>query len=353
MTTNTLDTLAVATGLLGEPLEPVGHPLPTSARNRVVRARRPDGSTVVVKRYLDSTHDGRWRELCALKALHWADAAVPAVIAANDDLVVMEDLGDRPHLAAAMLSHDPADAARGLLEWARALGHLHAAGFAAAATFEGEFRSRTGRPSDYMTDELADAAATWPQLGRRLEVSVEAPFEVLAQVPGRFRTRLETISPGDVCPDNNLRCDSGVTLIDLEFAGVRHAAWDLSYLTVPWPSCWCAWAMPEDAADAAVSAWADAVGVERDADLEHDLALAADAWHWLSANWLLDRLIGDQYAQRPDRPSPRAQDRIARSLDRVAHSELLPEIAGAATTLLAGLAARYDVEPLPVMPAFR
>ena len=186
MTANTLDTLAVATGLLGEPLEPVGQPLPTSARNRVVRARRPDGSTLVVKHYLDSTHDGRWRVLCALKALHGADAAVPVVIAANDDLVVMEDLGDRPHLAAAMLADDP-----------------------------------------------------------------------------------------------------------------------------------------------------------------------ADAWHWLSANWLLDRLIGDQYGQRPDRPSPRAQDRIARSLDRVAHSEILPEIAGAATTLLAGLAARSDVEPLPVMPAFR
>lgn len=110
MTANTLDTLAVATGLLGEPLEPVGQPLPASARNRVVRARRPDGSTLVVKHYLDSTHDGRWRELCALKALHGADAAVPAVIAANDHLVVMEDLGDRPHLAAAMLADDPADA---------------------------------------------------------------------------------------------------------------------------------------------------------------------------------------------------------------------------------------------------
>lgn len=350
MTSSTLD-LAVA--LLREPLEQVGPPLPTSARNKVLRVRRADGSTLVVKHYLDNTHDGRWRELCALKALHGADAAVPQVVAADDDLVVMDDLGDRSHLAAAMLADDPADAARGLTDWARALGHLHAAGRGAAPTFEGEFRSRTGRSSDYMAEQLAEAAAGWPVLAERLEVTIEAPFETLATVPRSFRTSLDTISPGDVCPDNNLRGAHGVTLIDLEFAGVRHAAWDLAYLTVPWPTCWCAWAMPDDAADAAVSAWADAIGVARDADLEHDLGLAADAWHWLSANWLLERFLDGQYGQRPDRPAPRAQDRVARSLDRVAHSQLLPEIADAATTLLAALAARHDVAPLPLMPAFR
>lgn len=100
-------------------------------------------------------------------------------------------------------------------------------------------------------------------------------------------------------------------------------------------------------------AWAGAVGLQRGPDLEHDLALAVDTWHWLSANWLLDRLLGGQYGQRPDRPSPRAHDRIARSLDAVAHSAVFPELASAADELLAGVVSRYDVEALPPMPAFR
>lgn len=347
------DTIELASALLGEPLAAVGRPLPTSDRNRVVRAAREDGSTVIVKRYLTSDNDGRWRELAALRTLQGSAADVPEVVACDDQMAVMQDLGDHPHLASVLLDDNPSATQDGLKEWARALGRVHAAGLSRVAAFEAEFLSHTGRSSDYMQELLDDAAASWPQLARRLEVEIDTPFELLAQAPRRLRTRLDTISPGDTCPDNNLSRDGVFTLIDLEFASARHAIWDVAFLVVPWPSCWCAWTMPHRAVVDAVSAWGDAVGLHPGPDLEHDLALAVDTWHWLSANWLLDRLLGGQDGQRPDRPSPRAQDRIARSLDAVASSSVFPELAAAADKLLAGLVARYDVEALPSMPAFR
>ncbi len=68
------ETLTLAGRLLQETLEPVGDPLPTSARNRVVRARRTGGSTVIVKHYLADEDEGHWRELSALKAFAGYDA---------------------------------------------------------------------------------------------------------------------------------------------------------------------------------------------------------------------------------------------------------------------------------------
>ena len=61
------------------------------------------------------------------------------------------------------------------------------------------------------------------------------------------------LSPCDACPDNNVRSDSGeLSLVDFEGAAFRHVAWDVAYLTVPWPSCWCCWRIPRHLTSAAV-----------------------------------------------------------------------------------------------------
>lgn len=345
-------TLAAAAALLGDAVEQVGAPLPTSARNRVVRLRTSAGRTVIAKHYLDDSTDGRWRELAALRTLGDTDSA-PHLLAASDDVAILEDLGEHPHLASWLLADDADLGAEKLHAWARALGTFHRDGLAAADAFEHEFRSHTGSSSDYMTEQLEESAHEWAQLAGRLGVELHGDFEELAQVPRRFRTPLLTVSPGDACPDNNVDVSDTVRLIDLEFASVRHAAWDVAYLVVPWPTCWCAWTLPDPTVGDALTAWCTGAGVPESADLVHDLELAAHAWHWLSAGWLLTGLLAQTYGARPDRPSPRAQDRIARSLEVLAASEVFPDLTDDATELLLGLRRIYDVEPLPPMPAFR
>src|SRR3546814_2832674 len=63
------------------------------------------------------------------------------------------------------------------------------------------------------------------------------------------------VTPGDTCPDNNLLLDGVAHLMDFEFAEVRHPAWDAAYLTVPWPTCWCAWQVPQRRAEAALTTY--------------------------------------------------------------------------------------------------
>ena len=48
--------------------------------------------------------------------------------------------------------------------------------------------------------------------------------------------------------------------------------WDLAYLKVPWPSCWCAWRIPGDVAALVLSAYRARTGW---AVADVDIALAA------------------------------------------------------------------------------
>src|SRR5439155_252120 len=47
----------------------------------------------------------------------------------------------------------------------------------------------------------------------------------------------------------------GLVPIDFEGAEWRHVAWDVAYLTVPWPSCWCSWRIPRSVAEQATHAY--------------------------------------------------------------------------------------------------
>ena len=55
---------------------------------------------------------------------------------------------------------------------------------------------------------------------------------------------LLAFTPGDTCPDNDVQVADGLVLIDFEDAQWRHVVWDVAYLTVPFPSCWCSWRLP-------------------------------------------------------------------------------------------------------------
>jgi Ser/Thr protein kinase RdoA (MazF antagonist) len=355
-TVTTLEAAAKALGVRS--LDAIGSPLPTSSRNEVLHARTPDGGTVIVKRYLVPEPVAAGREPSALSALRTAGSeCVPGLLAEGPDLLVLSDLGAHGNVADALLGNEPDDAAEALRAWGRGLGRFHVDGRAAKAEFEHQMTRRTGQCTDYMTTELTEAVTEWERLATTLGVAVPSgAFSALGEVTTRFKTTLEVLSAGDMCPDNNLVIDGRVVMIDLECATIRHLAWDVAYLRVPWPSCWCAWTLPTVVADAATAAWRDQVSPALDGiqptDLEDDLGLATDAWRWLSACWLMQALERPARPTLTDRPSPRHQDRIVHSLRAVSSSPHLPDLRELATHLADAVATRYDATPLGFPPAF-
>ncbi len=358
MDDTTATTVERAATALGTALQLVGVPLPTSARNQVVRAVAADGRSVIVKRYLEPEPFASGREPSALSALGTVGAGcVPRMVAETPDLIVLEDLGEHDNVADALIDGPVHTASEAVRAWATGLGAFHAAGRAAAGTFRSEMVRRTGACSDYTDAEFSEAAQGWPGLAANLGVeTARSDFEELARLPGLMRTDLEVLSAGDMCPDNNLLIEGRVVMIDLEFATLRHLAWDVAYLQVPWPSCWCAWTLPETVVHDALVAWrTHAAPILTDvdpADLEHDLRLAADGWRWLSSYWLLQQLSAPPRPHREDRPSPRHQDRVVHSLLAAADSPLLPELGRTARDVAAAVTERFDATALAYPAAF-
>jgi hypothetical protein len=160
-----------------------------------------------------------------------------------------------------------------------------------------------------------------------------------------------------MCPDNNLVGGSGVRLLDFEFAVWRHVAWDAAYLTVPWPTCWCAWSLDATVARAALDRWRAGVAVAwPDASgpgLDHDLALAQEGWAWLAGSWSVAALVdGTGNPPNPAKPSPRMADRSLRLLRVAARGEALPELVPLAWALAEPLVDRYGAQDVALAPAF-
>jgi aminoglycoside/choline kinase family phosphotransferase len=172
------------------------------------------------------------------------------------------------------------------------------------------------------------------------------------------------LSPSDTCPDNNVRTSTGTRLIDFEAATVAHPAWDLAYLTVPWPTCWCAWRLPEATADRALQAWWDRVTASLPpaaprpdrAAFDQEVRLAAAVWCLVTAGWFLPRAQTDGRAGGDGTPpSPQLRDVVQHRLGLVATGELpeLTESRELAGRLSAALEREWRRQPLLLAPAFR
>ena len=359
------ETLRVAGDLLGTRLRPLRAPFPGSRRTLVVRAADPSGRSVVVKRYVShGVLDAYAREASALSALAGIDGSpAPRVLAESGHprLVVLEDLGDAPHLAEHLLGVDPEMATRSLVEWADAVARLHVAGRGLRDAFAAGVRGRDPFVDDvdYLPGQLAAAAETWERLGAALDLPVPVGLlDTVSTLPSRFRLDAHSLSAADMCPDNNLVGPDRLRLLDFEFAVWRHIAWDAAYLYVPWPTCWCAWSLDPSAAKSALERWRSVVAAAwpdvSGPDLDHDLALAREGWAWLAGSWCVAGLVDDTTnPPNPAKPSPRMPDRSLRFLRTAAEGIALPELAPLARVLAERIVERYAAREVPLAPAFR
>ncbi|WP_375487723.1 hypothetical protein [uncultured Jatrophihabitans sp.] len=344
-------------------LEPVER-LRGGERCRVdrIRVRTSDADhTAVVKRFLDAG-EGWVRETAALRVL--PPGLAPQLLAADaaTGVVVMSDLGDGPTVADALLGADPDAAADALCGWAEAVARLHAAARPLRDRFVAELAARQGElhvSRSRVTGELGDAATALPELCARLGVSV--PTGAMDELRG-LATRLggdgaSSLSPVDTCPDDAVRRGARYLLVDYEGAQWRHVTWDVAYLRVPWPTCWCSWAIPDDAADRAVEAYRrtarDGLPEVGDAAFERDLEAATVGWALTSVTWFVDRALQDDVAHHPDRTAPTRRATVLHRLGLAARSPELPALAELSASLRTELRHRWGDVELALAPAFR
>ncbi|HEY5848737.1 MAG TPA: phosphotransferase [Microlunatus sp.] len=363
--------MVAASALSGTSLTVVGEPFSGGNRSVVVRARRSDTQeTVVVKGYDAGRAGEAWaREAAALTALAGLPTGTPALVAAtaSPPVVVMEDLGPGDSVATALLAADPLAAEHAVVDWAEALADLHAATWNNVARFEAALSDLGGLTPpnprampDVLTDGVDRLRRAAEPLG--IEVSEQVTDEIVA-IAARLDDEVQVLSPFDACPDNNIRTATGLRLIDFEGATVAHPAWDVAYLRVPWPSCWCAWRMPDAVAERAQQAWQDRLhtgvahrGVEPDrAAVDAAIQLASLVWCLVTVGWFLPGALADRRAGGGDLSSPPLPAVVQHRLGLVADSDVAD--LGASRDLARQLAAALPFErqshQLPIAPAFR
>jgi hypothetical protein len=281
---------------------------------------------------------------------------------ATPPLVVMTDLGDGGTVADALLGTDARAAGDAVIDWAHTIGMLHRVTQGAREVFRAALGRRSGeallgesRMSIIADESAMRIEALCTQLGVLVASGAlgelrELPRRLSGDGPG-------ALSPHDACPDNNIRTENGLVLIDFEDAQWRHVAWDVAYLTVPWPSCWCSWRMPGDVAERALERYRTTVETElpyvRTPQFRHDVAAAAVGWSFISASWFLPNALGDDPPpENPAQPTPTRRAMILHRLGAARRNEDLPALAELAGRLRAALVERWGEVPLAYAPAF-
>lgn len=298
------------------------------------------------------------RERAALAALAGA-AGTPRLLAESGEppLVVMTRLPGTESLADVLLGTDPRRAREGLVLWAEAVAELHSASTPGVrASFAEALGERDpALAATTLADDFATAAGMYGDVLAELGLPPHhAALDELRMLPGSFGTTgARVLSPADTCPDNNLLGPDGMRLLDFEHAELRDRAWDVAYLRAPWPSCWCAWRIPDDAATAAVERYRDVAGgsAGRSGFLA-DLDLATLGWQAMTPAWFLPGALATDDGD-VDRGRPTRRSFVLHRLAAVASSPLRPELAELAGSLHAVLVDRWGEVALELAPAFR
>jgi hypothetical protein len=340
--------------------------LGSSERSAVwrVRAQWPDTpeTRVIVKCFADA---GEWwmREAAALATMpDDAHAARQIAESAHPPIVVMTDAGAGPSVADALLGSDAQEASDAVAQWAGAVATLHRSTLESRERFRAALGQRSGEvllSESRMSATVDEAAHRLEEHCTNLDVSVPPhALRELRDVPRQLNGEAAAaLSPDDACPEDNVRQGERLILVDFEGAQWRHVAWDVAYLSVPWPTCWCSWRMPSDVGERALERYRatieEALPYVREPQFRHDIAAAGVAWQLISTSWFLaDALTDDPPAEDPTRPTPTRRAMILHRLDGARRSTDLPAVAELAERLRAHLVTRWGEVPLAFAPAF-
>ena len=349
----------------------------SGARNDVRRVS--DGErTYVMKAYTDPTGNPVAREAAGLLVAGQQLAPRLLGVATDPQVLLMEDLGDGRALSdllgiAPGSSASSGDATDALVGWADTLARLHRHSADRREEFV-EILARHGGcgsgfedriepydAEDQLVAAVEDLQTLTAELG--LPTSQVAAEQVRSLVEPLTHRDDSVLSPGDICPDNNRLLPgpeggggAGVVLLDFEFAGFRHPAWDLAYLHVPWPTCWCSWQLPAETAERGRRAYAERLGpggwIDDDAAADL-LGRAVLAWCLASSAWFLrGAMADDSPAGGPSgEPAPGRRSLLLHRLATAAQTDH-PGLSAYAGELREELVRQWGEIALPVAPAY-
>lgn len=299
--------------LLGEPVDLGGSTRSVVQRRPVLAGPEGWGGSVVVKRFVPQPVGSRAamgyeRELVGLAHL----PGTPRLLASDDDTrtLVMEDLGqEHPTLADLLLADEPDPAYQQTIAWAGALGRTLRSG-----------RALLAQAREALEDAVAEDRETrqaYPRSGlaRLQEVTgarhaAAAASEIQDAVERLERdTDRHVLGPGDTCPDNAVVTPDGVRFLDLEGAGLRHAAYEAAYAAEPFSTCWCVFTPPAGLTGSMLAAFttgaeAHLPGLGSDPDWPRQVRTAVAAWVLSGTLWLLDGALADRSMVPPGRVGP-------------------------------------------------
>ncbi len=303
------------------------------------------GTSVVTKRFLPQPPGSRaamgyTREKVGLAHLPGA----PRLLASDDRTrsLVMEDLGTSPTLADVLLGGDADTAYQRTLAWAGALGRtLRSAP---------EVLARATRELGGAVIQDREVRRDYPRSGlsRLQEVAgvrhaAAATAEILDAVERLEEdTDRHVLAPGDTCPDNAVTTPDGIRFLDLEGAGVRHAAYEAAYAAEPFSTCWCVFTPPPGLTSSMLAAFtagaeAQLPGLAQDSEWPRQVRVAVAAWVLSGTLWLLDGALADRTMAPEGRVGPPFRGLLVRRWRWVVRecAEELPDVAAACEEALA------------------
>lgn len=295
--------------------------------------------------------------------------------------ILIEDLGlKHVSLVDSLTASDREKAIRALMRFMKALGSFHAAGFGQTHLYQAilskihdENDTQEDALEHILNDLMSRLQSTHKNLG--LLLSDECIYEAGTLIesvitPGPFTV----LTHGDICPDNVFDHEDNyeLQLIDFEWAFVRNALLDATYLRMSMPTCWCAKAIPATIINELELIYREEISrtiVQAQDDTLYQKAYTEACGFWIlqqTLHYIESALEQDRVGPSGPVPEsalwkpeenwvrPRILSRLQAFIEVASSNRLLTHLTVMAQAVLFELQKRWpDAKPLEYFPAFR
>lgn len=198
-----------------------------------------------------------WAGLEFANQIHQSIHNVPRFYGGNKQcrFILIEDLGaHHVSLVDSLTLPYQEKAIQALTRFMKSLGSFHAASYGKTEMYEALLK-KIHEPWEELNDDFETLS---PKLIEKLHLighllNIPLTEECIQEVNELFDSLIKpgeftVLTHGDICPDNVFDHEKSqdLQLIDFEWANIRNALLDGTYLRMCMPTCWCAKAIPED-----------------------------------------------------------------------------------------------------------
>ncbi|KTD56753.1 putative N-acetyltransferase YafP [Legionella santicrucis] len=295
--------------------------------------------------------------------------------------IIIEDLGAKHiSLVDSLTSPRRDKAIFALKRFMKALGSFHAAGAKHTQLYDNIL---TQIHNEHITQE-EDATDTHQTLINQListhqQLQLSLSDECIQEAHQLITSMLSSgpftvLTHGDICPDNVFDHEDNdeLQLIDFEWAFVRNALLDATYLRMSMPTCWCAKAIPIDVIESLEVIYREEISraipeAKNDKLYQKSYTEACGFWilqqtlHYIDSTLEHDRIgpsgptpKNSLWKSDENWVRPRILSRLQAFINVATAYDLLPHMALMAKKIVDALQKRWpDVKPLPFYPAFQ